>query len=115
MCFKNYSLIIRIDLVEDENITLDGYIYITQSSFIPTFDPYSPDRMLMFRCDVSRSWHELNFNLNELIYDVRWDIDDEEIVVKRGLNYTEIYTDGVIRSTEWINAGKKMGFNVNNR
>lgn len=67
----------------------------------------------MFRCDIFRSGHELNFDLNELIYDVRWDIDDEEFVVKRGLNYTEIYTDGVFKSTEWRNAGQQMGFNVN--
>ncbi|VDI35110.1 Hypothetical predicted protein [Mytilus galloprovincialis] len=64
----------------------------------------------MFECKFWFYSNEIDVDL--LLYDVRWDIDDTEFAVKHNLNKSEIESKGILRSSEWRIAGKKMGFNL---
>jgi hypothetical protein len=39
-------------------------------------------------------------------------IDNEEFTVKTNLMFDAIYTDGLLKSSEWKDREKKMGINV---
>ena len=66
----------------------------------------------MFMCrHYEKSYVDTSI-LSSLRYDVKWEIDNEEFTVKTNLMFDAIYTDGLLKSSEWKDREKKMGINV---
>ena len=84
------------------------YLYV--DPVVPTYDPNSAERQLMFKCHYYIYGDESV--LNTLLYDVRWEINDVEFIVKSSLTLSEVYTSGRLKSSELIDQNMKMGFNV---
>ena len=106
-CWRLFSIYIDVLLLNlGTKLALWGKLHA--KPFVPTHDPSSIDRILMFACwpSITNDGHE------HLIYDVRWIIDGVEIIKFCDLNYTDINTDAILRADHWVNQPRIMGFNV---
>lgn len=49
--------------------------------------------------------------LDQFTFDVLWQIDNEDFLIKENIRLDNVQTDGRIKSTEWSHREKKMGIN----
>lgn len=101
LCFFSFSLL--------DEIVLSDFLSLSVDSSVPTFNPTSTDRQLMFKCKYYQYGSPI---LNDLLFDVKWEVNDELFVEKYNLTLSQMQTEGRITKTDLTNAGKTMGFNV---
>ncbi|CAC5372516.1 unnamed protein product [Mytilus coruscus] len=94
-----------------ENIDLNSYIGLFVEAEVPTYDTNSEDRQLMFKCTYWQKTDDISF-LDDYSFDVKWVIDDDEVIVKSNIKVEDLYTTGRLKSSDWSSRPKKMGFNV---
>ncbi|VDI67679.1 Hypothetical predicted protein [Mytilus galloprovincialis] len=94
-----------------ENIDLNSYIGLYVEAEVPSHDTNSEDRQLMFKCKYWEKTDDTSF-LDDYSYDVKWMIDDDEVIVKSDIKKADLYTTGRLKSSDWSSRLKKIGFNV---
>ncbi|XP_071133683.1 uncharacterized protein [Mytilus edulis] len=94
-----------------ENIDLNSYIGLYVEAEVPSHDTNSEDRQLMFKCKYWEKTDDTSF-LEDYSYDVKWMIDDDEVIVKSNIKKADLYTTGRLKSSDWSSRLKKIGFNV---
>ena len=94
------------------NLDIKNYInYVYAYPTVP-YESDSSDRQLMFMCRYYERYYMDTSILSSHRYDVKWEIDNEEFTVKTNLKFDAMYTDGLLKSSEWKDREKKMGINV---
>ncbi|CAG2222323.1 OCTN [Mytilus edulis] len=102
------SLAVESTTQADE-IVLSDFLSLSVDSSVPTFNPTSTDRQLMFKCKYYQYGSPI---LNDLLLDVKWEVNDVLFVEKYNLTLSQMQTEGRITKTDLKNAGITMGFNV---
>ncbi|XP_076077826.1 uncharacterized protein LOC143048184 isoform X4 [Mytilus galloprovincialis] len=102
------SLAVESTTQADE-IVLSDFLSLSVDSSVPTFNPSSTDRQLMFKCKYYQNGSPI---LNDLLLDVKWEVNDVLFVEKYNLTLSQMQTEGRITKTDLTNAGISMGFNV---
>lgn len=98
-------------ILAGEKIDLNSYIGLYVEAEVPSHDTNSEDRQLMFKCKYWEKTDDTSF-LDDYSYDVKWMIDDDEVIVKSDIKKADLYTTGRLKSSDWSSRLKKIGFNV---
>lgn len=105
--YNNEIMFFSFSLLDE--IVLSDFLSLSVDSSVPTFNPSSTDRQLMFKCKYYQNGSPI---LNDLLLDVKWEVNDVLFVEKYNLTLSQMQTEGRITKTDLTKAGITMGFNV---